>query len=230
MQYDWILFDADNTLFDFHASSELAFFEAFRLNALEVGPEHYEAFRQINLETWQAFDENKLDHEQIKEIRFSRLFEAFGIEGLEPLRFNAEYFDQLVRHTRYVPGAKELLDQLEGRLRMGVITNGMKEVQRPRLESSGLIHRFDLIVISGEIGHSKPNPAFFQFAADRMNYDAPDRVLVVGDNLYADIRGGNEFGFHTAWFNPDRLPLENGIEPNHEINALHEIMAIVGNN
>ena len=229
VNYDWILFDADNTLFDFHASSELAFFAAFKQVGISATKEHYQAFQQINQQTWQAFDLNQLDHESIKRIRFERLFDAYKIDGLDPLDFNALYFDQLICHARFIEGAPEILKQLHGQIRLGVITNGMKEVQRPRLEYCGWTGYFDVIVVSGEIGHSKPDRAFFDVAASQMDIGAPDRILVVGDNLYADIKGGNDFGFHTAWFNPSGQEMENGVRPHYEISRLTDLYSILLN-
>jgi len=229
LNYDWILFDADNTLFDFHASSEIAFHKSFEKHGIKSNDGFYQKFNEINYETWKAYDENKLSHEEIKELRFKKLFTHFAIKGIDPLEFNALYFQNLVHYVRYVDGALELLDKLEGKVKMAIITNGMKEVQRPRLIESGLIDRFHLVVVSGEISLSKPNKDFFQYAFDKMACPSKNRVLVVGDNIVADIKGGNEFGFHTAWFNPDLNKTFDEIKPTFEIDSLKKIEDIFFN-
>jgi 2-haloacid dehalogenase len=60
-----------------------------------------------------------------------------------------------------------------------------------------------------------------------MNVSNKREVLMVGDNLNSDIRGGNGFGIDTCWFNPERLSRENGILPTYEIRALRELGALL---
>lgn len=227
LKYDWILFDADNTIFDFHASSEIAFHNSFAGKGIHAEDEWYKIFLRINLETWKAYDENKLTHEEIKKIRFSRLFEQIEINHLDPLEFNAIYFRNLVENPKYVPGAIALLDHLTGKVKLGLITNGMKEVQRPRLVGSGMIRYFDMLAISGEIGHSKPNHSFFEFVHNKIGWVSKGNVLVVGDNLVADIKGGNEYGFDTAWYNPAGIPVNNGVRPDYEIAAMPDLISVL---
>jgi len=227
LKYKWVLFDADNTLFDFHASSEIAFHQSFKHHGIESDDNIYNSFREINLRTWKAYDENKLSHEEIKRVRFQSLFDQHGIRGIDPLDFNSLYFERLVHNARYVEWALELLDLLDGKVRLAIITNGMKEVQRPRLLYCGLMDRFDLVVISGEIGLSKPNRSFFQYVFERMDFPDKKEVLVVGDNIFADIKGGNDFGFDTAWFNPHLTANQNGIEADFEIASLKELKTII---
>jgi YjjG family noncanonical pyrimidine nucleotidase len=226
-RYDWVLFDADNTLFDFHASSEIAFHKSFGRHGMTVDNWSYERFRHYNLEAWKAFDENRMDHEEIKVFRFGHLFREMGIDHLDPLEFNALYFRQLVENIRYVSGAPEVLEELAGKLRLGLITNGMKEVQRPRLEASSIRHLFEVVVVSGEIGHSKPTSSYFDYVYERIGLPEKERVLVVGDNLYADIQGGRDFGFRTVWFNPAGVPGNNGVTPDYEIRSLQELRQLV---
>lgn len=229
MKFNWILFDADNTIFDFHASSEIAFHKSFQKHGIQSTAESYKLFKKINLATWKAFDENKISHEAIKEYRFSKLFEEIRVNGIDPMEFNTLYFKKLVENIRYVEGAKEILSYLKGKVKLAIITNGMKEVQRPRLESSEIYDFFELIIVSGEIGFSKPNHSFFQYVYDEMDDCEKEKVLVVGDNLFADIKGGNDFGFKTAWFNPDLFERKDGIVPNYELINLNEIKNILIN-
>lgn len=225
--FDWILFDADNTLFDFHASSKIAFHNSFQHHGMPSNQEQYDRFRHFNMIAWKAFDENRMDHKDIKSFRFTRLFEEMGISELDPLAFNALYFRQLVENIRYVEGAREILSYLSDKVKIGLITNGMKEVQRPRLMASDIHYHFDMVVVSGEIGYSKPNSSYFEHVYMEMGEPQKERVLVVGDNIIADIKGGKSFGYKTAWFNPFGAENQNGVEPDFEISKLDEIREIV---
>jgi putative hydrolase of the HAD superfamily len=126
-------------------------------------------------------------------------------------------------------GAIELLNQLHTKVRLGLITNGLKEVQRPRIFSTGLNKYFEVIVVSGEIDIMKPDYAFFEYTYGQMSRPAKERVLVVGDNLNADIRGGFQFGFKTCWFNPGASVNQHGVSPDYEINLLSGVVDIVDN-
>ena len=55
--------------------------------------------------------------------------------------------------------------------------------------------------------------------------EEPDkhRVLVVGDSLNADIRGGRDFGFQTCWYNPEGIASTNGITPDHVLSRLGDL-------
>jgi FMN phosphatase YigB (HAD superfamily) len=79
-----------------------------------------------------------------------------------------------------------------------LITNGPSDVQRRKLAQYGLTDAFDPIVISQEAGHAKPDPRIFQEAARRAGAEASACVMV-GDLLFADVRGGRASGWRTVW-------------------------------
>lgn len=227
MAYKWILFDADNTIFDFHASSEIAFHMSFKEHNFNSTDEHYDFFNEINLHYWGAYDRNEISHEEIKRIRFEKLFEKIGFNGVDPLAFNSLYFRKLVEYPRFMNKALELLKELKGKYKLGIITNGMEEVQRPRLHASGIFDLFEIVIISGEIGYSKPNRAFFSYAYQKMQEVNKGEVLVVGDNLLADIKGGQDFGFKTAWFNAFGITNETGIRADYYLKELSQLRNVL---
>ena len=98
-----------------------------------------------------------------------------------------------------LPGAIELLRSVYGTYELGLITNGLKEVQRPRLKRCGFEDYFNFVVVSDEIGVAKPSAAFFDVAYEQMNGVDKSKVLVIGDNHNADVRGALEYGFDACW-------------------------------
>ncbi|GIR35169.1 MAG: hypothetical protein CM15mP49_05540 [Actinomycetota bacterium] len=80
-------------------------------------------------------------------------------------------------------------DQTNGKT--GLITNGLESVQKARLRHFNLYQYFDAILISGECGLAKPNPAIFQSSLDLLNHEHVDSVLMIGDSLSSDIAGAN---------------------------------------
>ena len=115
-----------------------------------------------------------------------------------------------------------------GKVRLALITNGLKEVQRSRLAGSTIGDCFEAVVISDEVGAAKPDRAIFEIAFSRMNHPRNEQVLIVGDSLTSDIRGGADYGIDTCWFNPMRKPRDLDVESQYEISDLSELLDIVG--
>ena len=86
------------------------------------------------------------------------------------------------------------------------------------------------LICSGEIitgssfsfdGHI--NKAFFDKVFKEIGDMDRDTVLIVGDSLTSDIRGGNNAGIRTCWYNPEHAALIEGVHVDYEITDLHEV-------
>ncbi len=105
-----------------------------------------------------------------------------------------------------------------------MITNGLSDVQRPRLEASPIGDYFTAVTISDEIGIAKPDAGIFDASFAAMGQPAKSDVLLIGDSLTSDIRGGVNYGIDTCWYNPAGKPNANGLTPTYEICHLHEML------
>jgi 2-haloacid dehalogenase len=226
MRYDWIFFDADGTLFDYDAAEAAALEGAFGACGLPCGPEIGPLYSEINAGMWRDFELGKISQEDLKTARFDRLFDALGLTA-DAEEFSRRYLAILGAQTALLEGAESLVRSLVGKVRMLLITNGLAEVQVPRFAASSIRGCFTEIVISGEIGLAKPDPAIFDFAFDRIDRPAKERVLMIGDNLGSDILGGANFGLDTCWYNPAGVANGHAVEPTYELRELREILAIV---
>ena len=121
-----------------------------------------------------------------------------------------------------------MVKALYGQVGMVLITNGIQEVQRSRLRRSTLRDCFVGVVISGEVGVSKPDPRIFDVAFAKMGHPDRREVLIVGDSLTSDIKGGARYGIDTCWFNPTQRPRTVDVAIRYEIGALGELLDIVG--
>ncbi|MBK7096278.1 MAG: pyrimidine 5'-nucleotidase [Saprospiraceae bacterium] len=227
MKYKWLLFDADNTLFDFTFSQRKALENSFDHYNLEYKKEIFDEFVKINFIIWSAYDRNEITHEEIKSERFSRLFSVFGVSGIDLNEFNDYFISQLILNSKLLDGAEEILTYLHGKTNVALITNGMKEVQRPRYEQCQLKHIFNKVFISGEMGISKPNFEYFRFVHEETGNFDKGEYLVVGDNLIADVKGGKDYGFHTCWYNIHNVSSEEFENADYVINSLNELIEIV---
>ncbi len=226
MNYSWIFFDADNTLFDFNHSEEAALKAALE-DFGELFEAHYHPlYTSINRDCWQAFEHGQLSKAELRTRRFDLFFHAIG-RRFDPAEFAAAYLDHLSKQCVLIPGAAALLEQLNQSHHLALVTNGLKEVQRPRLARSGLEAFFKTVVVSDEIGHAKPDRAFFDYTFEAIGRPEPKTVLMVGDNLNADIRGGADYGLDTCWYNPGKEAARHEVKPTYEITKLEELYGVV---
>jgi 2-haloacid dehalogenase len=230
MTYAWLLFDADGTLFNFERAEMAALERAFLGCGLAYLPGHVLAFREIQRELWLAVEQGRLTVAQVLVQRFERLLAAVGQTG-DPPQMSALFLHGLAEGAQLNDGAQTTLDALRGRFRLGLATNGARDVQRPRLARSGLRDYFAAVVISEEASAAKPSASFFDAAFSLMGQ--PDRraVLMIGDSWAADIQGASAFGLDTCWYNPARLPRPATVEgvPTWEIADLRELVGLLEN-
>jgi 2-haloacid dehalogenase len=227
MRYSWILFDADDTLFDFKRSARYALGQT--LVDFQIAPTeaHFQVYEGINHEAWLAFERQEITATDLRRIRFERFMDAIG-EYREPVEMNAHYL-QLLSQTRFMlNGAVELVATLKSKhYKMGLITNGLHEVQRPRIRFAEMDKYFDVIVVSDEIGISKPHKGFFEHSFEQMGYPEKSEVIVVGDSLNSDIKGGINYGVDTCWYNPKGSSNLTEHQPTFQIQRLEELYIIV---
>lgn len=108
------------------------------------------------------------------------------------------FFAEIGAHCAPRPGAIELLTRLRGQVRLALVSNGPADLQRHKLTSAGLLDTFDVIVISGELGSRKPDPAPFLAALRRLHL-RPEQAGMVGDHPDHDVQPARALGLRTAW-------------------------------
>lgn len=225
-KYDYLLFDVDNTLLDFDAAAKIAFYETLDVFKIPAHAQIYSTYKKVNHLVWTAYENKEITSTALRPKRFELFLKEINRTG-EPAAMNETYLSLLVKHSSLWRGAKELLTQLQPDYKMVVITNGLKEVQRPRLALTKIDHFFEEIVVSDEIGVAKPQAAFFDYAFEKIQHPPKDKVLVIGDSLHSDMKGGANYGVDTCWFNPMGKDNLTNIEPNYEIKNLRELIGIL---
>jgi 2-haloacid dehalogenase len=227
MKYKWLLFDADGTLFDYDRAEATALQRTFEQAGQPFEPRYAEAYRQINRQIWLEFEQGRISQKALRTQRFEQLFALLQID-LDPVAFSASYLGYLAEGTYLVDGAEQVIRTLHGQVGLMLITNGLKEVQRPRLARSAISGYFADIVISEEVGAAKPDARIFDAAFQRMGHPRKADVLMVGDNMSSDIQGGNDYGIDTCWFNPEGNPRELDVDSRYEIADLWELVDLLG--
>ena len=122
----------------------------------------------------------------------------------------------------------EIVKSLRGKVKQYVVSNGTVVAQEKKLRLSGLGELMDSIFLSETLGVEKPNVEFFERMFETIGPVEKDQVLIVGDSLTSDIRGGNNAGIKTCWYNPDHKERYADVKIDYEIADLHEIYDIIG--
>lgn len=226
MRYPTLLFDLDHTLLDSDESERLAYAHTMTSIGLADHEVHFERYVDINRAMWRAVESGELAPAEVRHRRFERFNREVGLDA-DTHEMADRFVDGLCRFGDLYPGAREVLEGVAERARLGLITNGLTRVQRSRLDRLDLGGLFDVIVISEEVGVTKPRREIFDLALGELG--EPDRrgTLMVGDSLTSDMAGGRNAGVDTCWFNPDRAtaPADDG--PTHEIATLTQLLDIV---
>ena len=225
MKYKLVLFDADGTLFDFDTAEKQAFEKTFKQFGIDKNLRQlHKEYEIINMAIWRDFEQKKITSEKLRIERFRRFFAKENLQ-LNPNVISPIYLKYLSEGTHLLQGAKEIVSFLFGKCELALATNGLADVQNPRFADSDLAKYFKHIFISEEIVYPKPNPEFFQHIFEKLPHK--DSTIIIGDNLASDIKGGNDFGIDTCWFNPNKRNNESGIIPTFEINNLAKLKKII---
>lgn len=227
MKYEVIIFDADETLFDFEKSER----EAFKNTMLEFNINydedyHLKLYKDINTAIWKELEEGLITQKELKVERFKRLSDKLNA-GFDENEFAKAYMKNLSQASFLYDDSEHLLETLHKDYRITVVTNGLIDVQTTRIKKSIIAKYFEDVVISEEVEVLKPDPKIFEIALKNINYTDKSKVLLVGDSLTSDIQGGVNFNIDTCWYNPNKIVNSTELKPTYEINNLMELKTIL---
>lgn len=223
MKYQWLLFDFDNTIVDFTNTAKSSLRQTFVNFNTQCTPEIEAIYKTINSKVWAAFERQEISAEELRVKRFADLFDQLGTAPATPTAFSVRFLENLVLLSKAYDNVIPFLENLKKEYRLGLITNGLKEVQRPRLHRLKMIHLFDSITVSDEIGVAKPHAGFFEHAHQTLGRQvAKEKLLVIGDNLHSDIKGAIDYGVDSCWISHGKNN-DTVITPDFTINQVLEL-------
>ena len=226
----YILWDIDSTLLDFVQAEFAAMNSGFKKFAIEIGDSHAIAhYNKINDKYWERLERGEIDRDEVLHGRFREFFDKYGISYDEDLikDFNLFYQHELGNHIFFNPGAKETVEKLAKDYKQYAVTNGSKIAQNLKLSKSGLDKVFDGVFISEDLGVDKPYKEFFDIVFDQIGSENRDEYIIIGDSLTSDIRGGNNAGIRTIWYNKDGKENIHGVRVEYMVDDLVDIPAII---
>ena len=226
--YTCLLLDVDNTLLDFTSAERQALTDTLAQYQLPCDESICEIYHQVNDRLWQSLAKGELSRSKLFAVRFARFLQAAGLpDNGKSREMNDRYEEQLPLHPDLIPGALAALDELAEVATLAAVSNGAYKVQQARIQASGIDRYLDGVYISEKVGAAKPSPRLFEHALRDLGVNDRSRVLVVGDDLLADIRGGANAGFDTCWVNFDGRENDTGIRPTYTIGSYEALYHIV---
>ena len=206
-----LFFDLDHTLWDFERNSKLTFQKIFSELKINIPLEHFiKNYRPINLSMWKKYRKNIISQEELRYVRLKKTFESLN-KTIEPKIINdisKLYIDYLSSYPHLFPGTINVLNELSDRYNLHIITNGFKNIQYKKLESSGIVKFFKNVFTSEDFGYKKPHPLIFKKALE-ITETSPSSAIMIGDNLEVDILGSIQQGMQAIHFNSNKDPLHN---------------------
>ena len=226
--YKYLLWDIDGTVLNFLASEAYAMRTLFKKYKIGIcSDEMLKLYSGINVIYWQMLERNELTKIEILEGRFREFFDKIGVDVSIAENFNRDYQVVLGDYVEFIDNAKEMLLSQKGKYTLVAVTNGTKIAQEKKLHLSGLDEVFDEIFISEMVGAEKPNKAYFDYVFEKLGITNKKEVLLIGDSLTSDMKGGVIAGVDTCWFNPLHHPNTLDISITYEIDDLAELENII---
>lgn len=229
-KYKHLFFDLDRTLWDFDKNSKETLqdlFISFGLQKLDI-PDFdifYEHYCHHNIYLWDLYRGGKIDKDFLSVERFYLTLADFGIENKKLSELiSIDYVEQSPLKTALFQYTHEVLDYLNKRYSLHIITNGFKEIQFRKLNLCGLEKYFTSVIVSEEAGCNKPDKKIFFYALEKNKANTEESIMI-GDDLAVDILAAKAVGMDQIYVNYDRLPHDEKIT--HEVFSLKELCKIL---
>ncbi len=225
-----IAFDVDDTLYDLSWAFHKACDEL-------LGPQVFSErlFQRFRARSDEAYQEHLAGECDFLEMRVRRIWRALGdvrisVSPAEALKIQ-ECYESYQSHIELTGTVRGMLDEcVRARMPIAIVSNGNARHQWDKIECLGLVQWFprDLIVVSGDVGATKPEQGIFDEALRRLAVPA-DEAWFVGDTWENDIMGPARAGWHTVWFNRRHYPQPPvDVSPEVTVDTEEEMAQVVG--
>ncbi len=202
-----MIFDLDNTIWDFETNSREALDELYHKTKVENNIEHdfdffHRNYVEINYKCWSDYEKGLINKHQ---LRYGRFYDAFARTNFHDRRVIDSVADRYVEISRtktvVFEGTYEVLDYLSKKYKLAIITNGFSEVVKHKMVNCKLDQYFNYVQTSEDAGVQKPHVNIFNLVMKQFGVTNQESIMI-GDNLETDIMGGKNAGMRTILFDP----------------------------
>ena len=222
-----VFLDLDETILDFQKGERQAIEKTLELIGIPKRESIINRYMEINVASWRALERREMTRDQVLYGRFEKLFKELSITE-DAVKTQRIYQELLSKEHDFIPGGEELLQELSKseKYRLYIATNGIPEVQRPRIIDSGIGKYFENIFISYDFGVGKPSREFFERCFEKIEGFRREECIIVGDSLTSDIKGGINAGIKTCHFDR-RSTVYTDIIPDYTIKELSQLIPLL---
>jgi len=196
-----VVFDLDNTLYNYKNSHEKALFKALNMISvrhqisIDTLSKKYEEIR-INLK--KTLENTASSHSRY--IYFLKIYREFKYNLIEVEEIHSLYWHTYLKSLKLNPGVKHLLETLKKRkIKSYILSDFLIEYTFKKLTALKILHYFEDVITSEELGEEKPSANCYLTLIKRVNYN-PKNILMVGDDLEKDIIGALDQNLNVAYY------------------------------
>lgn len=199
-----VIFDLDDTLYDYEKLNEKAGAAAEDFTCMELGiscEQYREAYRSGREETKKALSDVGAGHNRL--LYFQKALEYLGAAPMPlSLQIYETYWGVFLQEMKLFPGAGELLGDLKKRrIPVLICTDLTAHIQHRKIEALGIASDIRYLVSSEEAGKEKPAKEIFDLCLEKLKLP-PEEILYIGDSLEKDMKGALRAGMKAVWFHP----------------------------
>lgn len=203
----WV--DLDDTIIDFRTNSRNALVRLYHSRHLDEWwetPEQWVCdYETHNHALWAKYNIGEVSRDYLRMERFATPLTLAGVARTQAEEMSREfdtlYLDYLAEEKCLMPGGMDLLKHLKKNgAKIGILSNGFKEVQYRKMDSAGVTGWVDVTVLSDDIGVNKPDERLFRYAMEQSGEPDPRKHLMIGDNPDTDIAGALRAGWHAIHY------------------------------
>lgn len=228
MPVNTIFFDLDHTLWDYDTNARETLYELYEDYQLNRGfgsaEDFFQSYLIHNAKLWNLYNHGKINRDDIRERRF---FQVISDAGLEDKKLAEQMSDQFMevcpQKTAVLPGTYEILEHLQPKFRLGIITNGFSDTQAIKLDKTSLIGFFELVVTSESAKARKPSAEIFHAALSETD-SKTEEVVMIGDNRATDIGGALAVGWKTIWYTHEAEPAPDNCWKVQHLQEIAQVM------
>ncbi len=229
-KYKHVFFDLDRTIWDFEKNSGATIKEILNtFNLADKIPDESEFVKRYHIyneHLWSLYRENKITKPVLRTERFRLLINDYNISsGTLVDEISKYYIENTPRKPFLIDGAKSILEYLNPKYQMHIISNGFTKSQFLKLKSADIAPFFRNLYTSEMVGVAKPDRKIFEYAIKSSNARKSESIFI-GDDILADINGARQFGIDQVWFNPAPKKLPS-TKATFEISHLSELKNIL---
>lgn len=229
-KYRNLFIDLDDTLWAFSENARDSFAEVYVEfdfgRYFDSFEQFYSIYAERNNALWVDYDHGRITKEELNRERFSYPLLKVGVDDPELVHAYMKAFFRIIpTKQKLMPHARDVLEYLNGKYRLYILSNGFRELQSRKLASAGIEGYFRKVILSEDLKVNKPRAEIFYFALSATQSELRES-LMIGDSFDTDIAGAWGVGMDQMFYN-HRHRTELPFRPTYEVASLTELFDLL---